>query len=419
MTMLVVSTIISLSISWELFVYSIIVIILGICVSHLFAKKLASNNVEVQKANAYENKYILGIFSAKRTINIFSSNKLALDKLDNAFERTRKTTLKANVFSHSVVTSINNYIGYFLQYGVIIGAYVMVYFGYLNIGQAVTFSFIMQYFASPLHSVSRYKNAIDQTHPMREKFKEILEHEQEQETPMPQNNDISFKDMSFSYTEKDFMQNINLDFKTGKKYMILGKSGSGKTTLLKLILKELEPTGGAIYVSDKNLSDISKLSWYKKLAYCSQDMEIIPGTLRENIVLNAKYDKSKFSDIISSLNLNYLKDSFDVEISEDLSNFSGGELQRIAIARMLYNDGDLFIFDEFSSSLDNVNAFNIEKDILSIENKTIISVTHRVYKNLLEYYDKILILEEGKIKCFAPAKEIMEELSEFVQTNSD
>ena len=113
---------------------------------------------------------------------------------------------------------------------------------------------------------------------------------------------------------------------------------------------------------------------------------------------------------------NTLCSKLDNDIHEDLSNFSGGELQRVAIARMLYKDSPILIFDEFSSSLDNVNAHNIEERLLGIKDKLLISVTHRIHRSLLHRYEKVIIIENGEIVHFASPDEIYREMQNYIST---
>ena len=230
---------------------------------------------------------------------------------------------------------------------------------------------------------------------------EILDEEIDENMRRIEGSDIVFKDVCFSYDETDFMVNLNFRFEQGKKYLIIGESGSGKSTLLKLLLKELDVNSGKILYGEVSLSELSKSSWYALVGYVPQNLDIIPGTLCDNIVLSETIDESKLNSLVEILNITHLKENMSVELDEDLSNFSGGELQRVAIARTLYKEGcKVLLFDEFTSSLDVMNAHDIERHLLSIEDRTVLNISHRFSESSLKHYDKIMVLDQGRVEYF-------------------
>ena len=401
------------SISWQFVVGMIIVATTSFIVSHLFSKKLSKRALELQEKNANMNRMVNGIFSAIRTINIYSSKVFAISKLELMFEEKRIANIR-NKDINVYATVINNFFAYFIQVGFTVGAYILVYWGHIKIGQAVVLYLISSYISQGIFNIMHYKNTIDSTKEIRKKLENILNEPYDEQITSINTGDIIFNNLSFSYTEEEFIKDLNIDFKNNKKYLIVGASGSGKSTLLKLILKELNPNAGSINYSGINISEFNMPTWYQNISYAGQKVEIIPGSLRENIILGKEYDEKRFNYIIGLLNLNYLVPKLDDVLHEDLSNFSGGELQRITIARMLYKDSPIFIFDEFSSALDNMNAYQIEKEILKIENKLLVSVTHRVQLDLIEQYEKIIIMESGKIKHIGSASELINELQGFL-----
>lgn len=411
----VIAIFLGVRMSWQITLFIVACSGVTVLVSRFFAKRVAANETVAQKAKTDMNRMAQGIFSASNTINIFSAQQVAQDKLEKSFENKRATHVRNLLYRSTFVNfMINQPISHFSYYGLLIMTYFWVYTGRLSIGEAIIFQTISHYLSSPLYIMIPCINSMDSTKELRQKFEAILAEPDEVAGDAIVAGDIVLQDVSFSYTDSPFMDKLNLKLREGKRYLIVGESGSGKSTLLKLILKEHKPTSGAIMYSGHDMANVASSTWYKSVAYAGQNVELIPGTFRENIVLGSEYDESKFTRIVSMLNLSYLAEKYNTELDENFSNFSGGELQRVAIARMLYKNSPVFIFDEFSSALDNMNALRVEKELLEIADKLLISVTHRIQPSLIDGYEKIIIMEKGNIKHIGRPSELTHELKGFM-----
>jgi ABC-type bacteriocin/lantibiotic exporter with double-glycine peptidase domain len=363
-------------------------------------------------------RMVNSIFSAIRTVNYFFAKTAAITRLGRIFEEKRKANVR-NEFYNTYVEMVNTFLGWVVQYGLIIGSYILVYYNQMNIGQATTMLLLLKYLSGPFFNITIYKNQIASTRDIRKRLKAILDEPEENITVSLPPSSIIMQNVSFNYEDNiEFMSNINLSFNKGKRCLIVGKSGSGKSTLLRLLLKELAPIDGTISYDGTDIAEFNRPTWYQNIAYAGQRIEVLPGTLRENIILDKPYDSERFIGIIALLNLDCLSEKLDEPLNEDVSNFSGGELQRVAIARMLYDDSPIFIFDEFSSALDNINARQIEEELLKIEDKLLISVTHRIQQDLLGSYDMVVIMENGKIKCAGAPTEMRKALEPYINGNA-
>ena len=217
-------------------------------------------------------------------------------------------------------------------------------------------------------------------------------------------NEIILKDIQFKYNPKlnHVIKNLSLTVKRGEHIGIVGQSGCGKTTLLDLIIGLLECEKGEILI-DSNKIDSVKYKWQKSIGYVQQKIYLTDDTIKNNIafgILESEFERSKFDQAIKLSNLekllNTLPDKENTLVGENGVKISGGQIQRIGIARALYNDPSLLIFDEATNSLD----LNTEKEIISEINnlkktKTIIFVSHRI--SALEKCDKIFKIENGKL----------------------
>jgi ABC-type multidrug transport system fused ATPase/permease subunit len=206
---------------------------------------------------------------------------------------------------------------------------------------------------------------------------------------------VKIKDMNFKYNKDQdlILKNISIDIKKNEIIGLMGKSGSGKTTLINLILGLLKKQSGEYYLKKKAI-----------ISYVPQDIYILDSSLKENIAFGIEknlineqkisecIERSQLKELINNKNLGE-----DTTTGEKGSKFSGGERQRVGIARALYNNSSLLIFDEATNALDTQTENEIIKTLLGLKNKlSIIIVSHHL--SSLKICDKIYYLNEGKIK---------------------
>lgn len=214
---------------------------------------------------------------------------------------------------------------------------------------------------------------------------------------------IEFNNLSFSYGDRKIFDNISFNIKKNEHVLLDGKSGSGKSTIFKLLSKVESEYEGEIFVNSKNIKAISKDKLFNEVGVISQNPYIFRASIMQNIVvfededdidfekLNSVIDKSGLRDLVSSLKNGYRDYLLDAG-----SNLSGGEKQRIEIARALYSDKKILLIDEATSSLDLDKAYDLENLFKSLD-ITIISVCHRKDISYDELYDRILYIRDGKI----------------------
>lgn len=216
---------------------------------------------------------------------------------------------------------------------------------------------------------------------------------------------IEFKNVNFYYPDKNpILKNINLRIKKNEIIGIKGKTGSGKTTLLNILCCLLKPTSGSIFIDEQLLTIEFQKFFKKKLGYVSQKIYLFNDTLVKNIIfgLNKEYyDEKLFEKAIKLSNLQTLfldlKEGRETVIGERGIRFSGGQQQKIGIARALYKDPDIIIFDEATSSLDFISESEILNTIKDLRNqKTIVIVSHK--DSSFTFCDTIYELEDGFLK---------------------
>lgn len=232
------------------------------------------------------------------------------------------------------------------------------------------------------------------------------------------NDKIEIRNLTYSFdNNRNILENINLDLHKGKKYAIVGGSGSGKSTLIKLILGYYNNYNGNIYIDGIDNRKIKRKSIFNICSIIHQNVFMFDDTMKNNITLYNNYSDKVVETSIEKAGLNDLINKLDgginAKINENGNNFSGGEKQRIAIARAFVKGSNMLILDEATSSLDNETAYNIEDSLLNIKDITCLVVTHRYNSEILRRYDKIIVIKDGKLCETGTFDELMDKKNYF------
>lgn len=231
------------------------------------------------------------------------------------------------------------------------------------------------------------------------------------------NDNITFKNVTFSYDKKaTILNNVSFSVLKGQKISIVGKTGSGKSSIVNLLTKLFEGYSGEILIDGKEISEYSMSSLRKNIAYITQDVLLFNDTLRNNIDFHHNLSDFELLKIITMLNLEKfvatLPNGIDTRIGEEGISLSGGEKQRLSIARCLAINPEIIILDEVTSSLDAQNELSIIQNIFSYFNtKTIISISHK--EAILKYSDYIFVLKGGQIVEDGTLADLMKKNGEY------
>lgn len=232
----------------------------------------------------------------------------------------------------------------------------------------------------------------------------------EKELDLSDKFEIEFKNVSFKYpnTENYALQNINLKINNGEHLAVVGRNGSGKTTFIKLMCRLYDVTDGEILINGINIKEYSKESIIKLYSVVFQDFKIFSTTLAQNISANEEYDKERLYDTLDKANIKdrvlAMENKESTYLYKDLDKsgveISGGEAQKLALARALYKDSPVVILDEPTAALDPVAENEIYNRFNSfVDNKTAIYISHRlsscVFCNRIAVFDKSQLVETG------------------------
>ena len=230
------------------------------------------------------------------------------------------------------------------------------------------------------------------------------------------NKSIVIKNLYYKYqsSEKAILKDINLRIKKGEKIGIIGKTGSGKTTLINIIMGLLTPTKGNIEVDGDCIfynKESIKNNWLRNITLVPQEIFLYDATIYENIAFNMKQTLIDEKAIENAAKLAYAHQfiinrplKYKSYTGERGIQFSGGQKQRLGIARAIYANSEIIILDEATNALDQITESKVIKSLLKIKNKTIISIAHRL--NTLKDFDRIIELENGSIKNIYSGKDL-------------
>lgn len=229
---------------------------------------------------------------------------------------------------------------------------------------------------------------------------------------------ISFKNVCFSYEEKNIFKDLSFNIAAGSSVALVGESGCGKSTIVKQIIGLLKVDKGNIYVDNDDLSEVNLNHFYNYVSYTSQEAPIFDGTLRENIVFDKEISDNEIIEVLKRVGLiafySSLSKGLDTEVGERGIMLSGGERQRLALARVFFNDAKIVILDEATSAMDNVTEELVMKNIMKFLNdKTIITIAHRL--NTIKDFEKIYVFKDGKIIGGGDFKGLLENHQYFQQ----
>lgn len=211
---------------------------------------------------------------------------------------------------------------------------------------------------------------------------------------------IVLKHVNFSYEEdKEVLKDINLNFEVGKSYAIVGGSGSGKSTLLNLVMGSYPEYRGSITLDGKELGSIDPDSIFDVMSVIQQNVFIFDDTIRRNICMFKEFDKQQLDSAIERAGLSLVinEKGEDYACGENGAHLSGGEKQRIAIARSLLREVSVLLVDEAASALDAETSDNVTNSILDIQGITRLVVTHKLDEKVLSRFDEIIVMKNGRV----------------------
>ncbi len=364
-----------------------------------FASTLSSRNLKYSTKISGFTQKLKEYFGAYSTIKNYSIEKTIAAKFDGANAESENTKFDADA-SLALANNIGSMLSWFMQFmGVGLGL-ILVIRGEILIGTVIAARSFASDLAQPLQDIVASLNSIRSVRKIVKKIDDLSKPTTEEEvvpTLLPAREGgevVRFNDLVIEVEGTPIIDHLTFTFEAGKKYLIVGKNGAGKSTMFKALKKQIQQTDGQIYIGERPLSEISNYELSKIVSYLNENVSLFSGLVRENITLSRSEDKARFETAVANAKVNV---DLDREIVDGGINVSSGEQRRIEIARSLFDEVSILIFDEVVSTLDIETAYEIEKMILDYEDKTVVFVSHNFSGKLIRQYDEILVMESGRL----------------------
>ena len=378
--------------------------LLPLAASILTGNKLTPVEKRVSTANAKFTAALNECLSGFSVIKSFQAEK----EIFNFFLRSNRE-LEDEKFSKrrlkTLVGMIGALAGIFAQLGVFIaGTWLVLSTHALTGGTVILFVNLMNFVIDPIATLPGLLASRRATKGLMGKLAEALE-----KNPTADGHcdikelkeGLRLDNLSFAYEEsKDVLHNLSAQFEAGKAYAVVGGSGSGKSTLLHLLMAGNTGYQGQIFFDDTELRDLSTSSLYHLISTIQQNVFVFNASIRDNVTMFRDFPQAELDKAIHSAHLDELieRRGEDSLCGENGNALSGGEKQRISIARSLLKQTKLLLADEATSSLDAQTAHQVTSDILDLQGITRIIVTHTLEEALMKRYDGILVLKDGRIE---------------------
>ena len=395
--------------NWKLSLIAIIMIPLASVIAKILGKRMSKVSTEAQERSGDLNRYLIDLFKNHKIIKIFQREKFENSRSEKFVNNLKEKNAKiAAVYIRStpvmeILTGVMIAVLIFYSGKLIIG-------GELAINKFFSFLAAMMLAYQPVKTLAKVNIAINQGLAAAERIVPVIDLKNEihinegNENISISKGDIIFKNIDFAYQsnkEKRVLNNISVEFKGGEMTALVGLSGSGKSTLLNLIPRIYAPSNGSIELDNQDISKINLNSLRKEISIVDQNTTLFDDTVFNNIIY-AKPDaaaeevyKAAESAMCNDF-INNLDKGFDTLIGENGVKLSGGEKQRLSIARAFLKKSSIILLDEATSSLDSETEEKIQKALDQLtQNKTTVVIAHRLSTILNSY--KIHVVDKGKI----------------------
>ncbi len=364
--------------------------------------------------NARYLHYYSGLLLDRREakeVRLFNMFPKIIEKYISLFEQTkkdvnqiRKKQLATSSLFVVLTVGVFGYGFYWFTNSVRIGA--------LEVGVLLMFVSVIGYISTSMARVVEDSSLLYDSLLWIEKYFNFLEYQDNFENGTKNFPDdfenLSVKNLSFTYpfSNAEILHNVSFSVKSGEKIAIVGENGSGKSTLVKLLMRFYDPTNGKISVDNYDLKDFNIFDLHKNLSATFQDFSRFKLTLKENVITGYSFNKDRVNNVLKASGLGDLlaNDHLNLNtmLAKDFKNgtdLSGGQWQKVALARDLYADGKIEFLDEPTAALDAKSEAEIYQRFLKEnDKKTIFFVTHRL--SAVRFADKVLFLDGGKISGF-------------------
>ncbi len=384
------------NLSVEILMFLLFCAFITILINSIFKNSLKKNQMNYLDSMKQWLCSIKNLCRCFNDIKILNLEKVFCDGLDIENKNLEQSTLKNNGFI-KILTSINSFISQAMFFLTLLFGIVLIHYNRLTVGQLLGIAQASNMVIMPIVNYANLRNMIQSSKPVLQKLLDNSMCYEENEPIVfdEQIHDIKIKHLRYSYGVRQILDLNNLVIDQGKKYLVIGKSGDGKSTFLDILTKQKKADG--IYVNDKDLKDVQFSTYAEKFSFVNQNNDLLPFSFEQNITLGRKMSKYSLKELVTIFNLESIFDKERDNLDFEHLNLSGGEKQRICLARAMYRNKKWLFLDEAFSAIDKTNSDRIHQFILSNPDLTVLSIEHKVTKETVSLYDKVLLFKNKKI----------------------
>lgn len=400
-------------------VIALIISVLPMACSILTANGIATREEQVSKSNesytALTKDVLNGVsviksFKAEQeVINRYQNQSMELEHTKNLREKTMTT-----VSALGTISSLATQLGVMLVGAWMVNAHV----GVITAGMVLAFTNLMNGVLQPIASLPQMLGEMKGAKKLISKMADYMSNVKEDSGEIIDDSvkNVVLRNVSYAYdADHKVLKNVNLTLQTGKSYAIVGPSGAGKSSLINLLMGYYKDYEGSVKLDNHELSNVSKSSLYDKTTLMQQSVFMFDASILDNITLFKPFSDVEVDRVIHLAGLDDLiaAKGKDYQCGENGSHLSGGEKQRIAIARSLLEKSEILLVDEATSALDNETSANVTQSILNLQGILRLVVTHRLDANSLKQYDEILVMKSGELIERGSFEELMNQKAYF------
>ncbi len=391
---------------------------------YFFSGRIRKKSKETRERIAH---VFSSLFETLYSIPVIKSFCLETERLKkveerlNAYFRSNLELFKLSAFSGSLASFIGGIAPLLILW--LGGREIMT--GHLTLGGFVAFNAFLGYLYGPVQTFMGLNTAVQTSFASLKRIFEILETPREDAYYKKRGlgvkkiqGHIKYENVTFSYDgEKPALHNISFEIKPKEKIALVGKTGAGKSTIVNLLLRFYEPQAGNIYIDGVNIKEINAYELRKRIGVVLQNTLVLSGTIKDNIkVGNPKASDDEVMEAVKMAGLyefiRSLPKGLDTEIGERGVKLSGGERQKIAIARVILKNPDILIFDEATSEMDSTAESEIKRAMEKIwKDRTVIFIAHRLFS--LTHAQRIIFLENGRILKIGTHEELYKTIPSY------
>jgi ABC-type bacteriocin transporter len=421
--MLIAGSIILYLVNVTLFLITLLAVPIYILLAYSFQKKYNKYNEEQMEENAKLNSYVVESVRGISTIRSYTGEREVFIKVEHYFIEVLKKVFKLGKYTN-IQSAIKGFLDLAISLFILWMGSQFVIEGAMTLGELLTFNALVIYFLGPIERIIELQPKLQSANIAAKRLGEILDLKAEDDSQYgnPINTTIlddysqqqqywDIKNVSFGYGNRGkVLKNLNFKIYPKEHIAFVGESGSGKSTIAKLLVSYYQPDEGEIIVNGSKLENINKRYLRSKISYVTQNSFFFSASIRENLLYGIEFIPSEEKIIGACKNaeihdfIEGLPRKYDTILEENGGNLSGGQLQRLAIAKALLKQPYLLILDEATSALDstteqkiikNLQKLQLKKDNGVEEKPMIITIAHRL--STIKHADNIIVLKEGEI----------------------